>query len=290
MSSHRRLPIPSCQTSRKLPQMTVARFLLDGPVLPLVTETLPVAESFRHLLMQLYRRILRRRKYGNSDESLPERLYSRVFSGKDETGQPLKSHGHAYYLPTAEYDANRLDHVTVFAAEGFGADELAALQAARQLPWVDGDPLQVRLVGLGRPEDFRCLPFGPARVWESATPFVVTRHPKKRGRRKDPPDCHGISGRPRFAMRVLSEECQRWLRCHPALGSAASPTYTVLEHVGRTGSFRPLQFRRGRRKQGDDGANRATAAFRLEFDRDVPGPLCLGHASHFGLGLFLPAE
>ena len=60
--------------------------------------------------------------------------------------------------------------------------------------------------------------------------------------------------------------------------------------MGRTRSFRPLPFRRGRRKPGDDGANRATAAFRLEFDRDVAGPLCLGHASHFGLGLFLPAE
>ena len=132
--------------------------------------------------------------------------------------------------------------------------------------------------------------FGPARVWESATPFVVTRHPKQRGRRKDPPDCHGISGRPQFAMRVLDEECQRWLRRQPTLAGAASPTYTVLEHVGRTGSFRPLQFRRVRRKPGDDGANRATAAFRLEFDRDVAGPLCLGHASHFGLGLFLQAD
>lgn len=30
--------------------------------------------------------------------------------------------------------------------------------------------------------------------------------------------------------------------------------------------------------------------FRLEFDRDVAGPLCLGHASHFGLGLFLPGR
>ena len=237
-----------------------------------------------------FQRILHRRKYGKADRSSPERFYSRVFSGKDETGQPLKSHDHAYYLPTAENDANRLDHVTVFAARGFGPDELAALQAVRRLPWGEGEPLQVRLVGLGRPEDFRCRLFGPARVWESATPFVVTRHPKQRGRRKDPPDCHGISGRPQFAMRVLDEECQRWLRRQPTLAGAASPTYTVLEHVGRTGSFRPLQFRRVRRKPGDDGANRATAAFRLEFDRDVAGPLCLGHASHFGLGLFLPAD
>jgi CRISPR-associated protein Csb2 len=270
--------------------MTVARFLLDGPVLPLVTETLPVAEAFRHVLMRLFQHILHRRKHGKFDRSSRERFYSRVLSGKNETGQPLKSHDHAYYLPTAEYDANRLDHMTVFAAEGFGPDELASLQTVRRVPWGDGDPLQVRLVGLGRPEDFRCLLFGPSRVWESATPFVVTRHPKKRGQRKDPPDCHGISGRTHFSVHVLAEESQRWLRRHSTLADAASPTYTVLDHVGRTGSFRPLQFRRVRHKPGDDGANRATAAFRLEFDREVAGPLCLGHASHFGLGLFLPAK
>jgi CRISPR-associated protein Csb2 len=113
---------------------------------------------------------------------------------------------------------------------------------------------------------------------------------QKRGRRKDPPDCHGLGGRTQFASHVLAEECERWLRRQAALADATSPTYTVLDHVGRTCSFRPLQFRRARRKPGDDGARRATAAFRLEFDREVAGPLCLGHAAHFGLGLFLPTE
>ncbi len=207
-----------------------------------------------------------------------------------EVRRPLKSHDHACCLPTAEFDPNRLDHVAVFAAEGFGPDELAGFEAVRRLRWGEGDPLQVQLVGLGRPDDFRCPLFGPARVWESATPFVVTRHVKKRGQKKDPPDCHGIAGRPLFAARVLAEECQRWLRRQPTLADAAPPAYTLLEHVGRTRSFRPPQFRRVRRKPSDDGANRATAAFRLEFDREAAGPLCLGHAGHFGLGLFLPAE
>jgi CRISPR-associated protein Csb2 len=240
--------------------------------------------------MRLYYRLLHRRKSGSDDKAASELFYSRVFSGKDEAGRPLHSHDHAYYLPTAEYDAGRLDHVTVYAAAGFGSDELAALQAVRRLPWGDGEPLQVRLVGLGRPEDFRCRLFGPARVWESATPFVVTRYPKRRGRKKDPPSCHGLMGRPHFAARVLAEECQRWLCRHPTLAEAAPPAYTLLEQVGRTPAFRPFQFHRGRRKPGDDGPNRATAAFRLEFGREVRGPLCLGHASHFGLGLFLPAE
>ena len=211
-----------------------------------------------------------------------------------EGGQPLKSHDHAYYLPTAEYDANRLDHVTVYATGGFGPDELAALQAVRRLPWGDGDPLQVRLVGLGRPEDFRCRLFGPARVWESATPFIVTRHPKQRGRRKDPPDCHGISGRPPFARRVLDEEGQRWRRRQPTLAGAASPPYSVLEHVGRTGSFRRSNCVASAASRATTGLSSPRRIRRgrivRKSDRDMAGPLCLDHASHFGLGLFLPAE
>jgi CRISPR-associated protein Csb2 len=155
--------------------------------------------------------------------------------------------------------------------------------------WND-DPLWVQLVRLGQPEDFCCRLLCPPRVWESATPFVVTTHVKKRGRKKDPPDCHGISGRPHFEARVLAGESQRWLNRQPTLADAIHPAYTLLEHAGRTYSFRPLQFRRACRKIGDNGANRETVAFRLEFDYEVAGPLCLGHASHFGLGLFLAAE
>src|SRR5207249_3525242 len=73
-----------------------------APALPLVTETLPLAEAFRHMV-----------------------------------------------LPTADHDPSRLDHVTVYAAEGFGPDELAAFQAVRELLWGEGELLQVRLVGLG---------------------------------------------------------------------------------------------------------------------------------------------
>ncbi len=78
-------------------------------------------------------------------------------------------------------------------------------------------------VGLGRPDEFRCPLFGPARIWESATPLVVTRHPKKRGRKKDPPDCHGLAGRLPFAARVLAEECLRWLQRQPTLADCVRP-------------------------------------------------------------------
>jgi CRISPR-associated protein Csb2 len=52
--------------------------------------------------------------------------------------------------------------------------------------------------------------------------------------------------------------------------------------------WRTIQFKRFRRKAGDDGGRRLAGAFRLIFSRPVPGPFALGWSSHFGMGLFAP--
>lgn len=33
---------------------------------------------------------------------------------------------------------------------------------------------------------------------------------------------------------------------------------------------------------------RPAGAFVIEFRKPIRGPICLGHSSHFGLGLFMP--
>jgi CRISPR-associated protein Csb2 len=45
-----------------------------------------------------------------------------------------------------------------------------------------------------------------------------------------------------------------------------------------------------RESPDDPGARRPAGSFRLEFPRPVRGPIALGHNSHFGLGLFAPAD
>src|SRR5207247_1657371 len=165
------------------PKPTLARFLLDGPVLPLVTETLGVAEAFRHALLRRYQHQCHRHKYGHADRPYRELFRSEVLAGKDADGQILRQHRHAFYLPTAEgADPRRITHLTVFAAAGFGPHELAALNNLRTLRWRDESPeLRLQLIGLGRPADFRAALVEESAVWISATPFVVTRYPKRRG-------------------------------------------------------------------------------------------------------------
>ena len=52
---------------------------------------------------------------------------SRILSGKSDAGVVATGHGHAFYLPTDEDNDGRLDHLTLVASDGFGTDELRAI-------------------------------------------------------------------------------------------------------------------------------------------------------------------
>src|SRR5581483_1457358 len=171
---------------KELFNATLARFALVGPVLPLVTDTLPLAEVARSAIMGKFQRWLHRRKYGVSDKPYRELFRSAVLSGKDVSGERLLNHGHAYYVPADEDGDGRIDHVTVFANDGFGPDEIAALHSVRSVPFGQGEGLRLLLVGLGHLGDFTAAMFQRSACWQSATPFLVSRYFKKRGRKKDP--------------------------------------------------------------------------------------------------------
>jgi len=147
----------------------------------------------------------------------------------------------------------------------------------------------------------------PAPVWVSATPFLATRYPKPRGRKRDPRELLQPAARLAFAARVLGEELERLRQrrgtvCQTAsLSPRSSPLVPpagdlpevvrvepLTEQALGARRVRPWAFQRGRQKAGDDGWRRAHGAFRIEFARPTPGPICLGHACHFGLGLFIP--
>ena len=283
--------VPTSQQPRPRNQPTVARFLLDGPVLPLITDALRVAESFRWAVMSRFEKWCQQHPadsspYRRSDD--PDRYASPTLTGKHLNGEMLLSHDHAYYLPTAEGpDPLRVSHLTMFAEGGFGPVEIAALQSLRKLTHGEGEPLRVMLVGLGKREDFTAPLLSSAACWVSATPFLATRHFKSRGQRKDPPELGGLEQRVGFAKLVLSEELARMHLCRPD-----QPRPVRIEPLAenRMGPARllPVEFQRCRQRKGDDGGRRAAGAFRIVFPSPVAGPICLGHACHFGLGLFLP--
>ena len=270
------------------PPIQVARFALDSAVLPLVTETLRIAEAARVALMS---------RHGWIAMEGDTKGKSAVFSGKHADGSLLADHSHAYYLPTDEDGDGRLDHLTVVASAGFPAAELQALDSLRQIKTKDsedsGHPLRVILTGLGRLDEFFPGPMKPASTWVSATPYLSHRHPKTRGSKRDCPE--QLASHALFVEERLREDIERLLERREDLKGIAIDQVKVAPLLDENGVFRlgarghrPIEFQRFRRKHGDDGGKRLSGAFAIEFPRAVRGPIALGHSCHYGMGLFLP--
>lgn len=261
-------------------RLQVVRYALDSTVLPLVTETLHVAEAARRTLMGIYGRLTERNGIrGRSD----------VLSGKDEHEQPLTDHRHAYYLPTDEDGDGRLDHLTVYAAQGFGPDEQRAFDRLRELhTGREGEarhPLRILLLGMGTGDEYTPGPLRASRTWESATPYIATRYAKTRGRHRL--DLRSPDARAAFLIADLQSQL-RAVRPDIVGDVTIEPLWDLNQVFLIAERWRPIQFKRFRRKRGDDGGRRLSGAFRLIFAEPVRGPIALGHSAHFGLGQFMP--
>jgi CRISPR-associated protein Csb2 len=150
-----------------------------------------------------------------------------------------------------------VDYFAVWCSAGLTPSE-ASLIVRTTLPALNGSGIRL----IPATEDRLT---GPARAWRSHTPFLPVRHPKRRrGEVVHAP-----------ADQVAEELERRGLpapvRIQPAPGPWAS--------------FRIIRAA----KQGSAPALGAHG-FLLEFEREVRGPISLGRNSHFGMGLFLPAD
>jgi CRISPR-associated protein Csb2 len=290
------------------------RFALDSTVLPLLTQTLPIAEAFRRAAIYQCVSLEGRTTYGRAwswpkhkegEQPVDLSFYQNI-TGKDNDKNPLQGyHGHAYYLPTDEDGDGRLDHITVVSSNGFTRKELCALDRLRYIKRTAELPeLRVLMMGYGALDEFIPFPLKPSRTWVSATPFMVTRCLKKRGKKRDPREL--FSDPARFVETVLREELQRFCEHRVEMKNWGEEQIVIEPLVDENGVFyitphswqrhassqplRPIQFKRYRQKKGDDGGKRYSGSFILTFPEAIRGPVVLGHSSHFGMGLFLPMD
>ena len=248
---------------------TVVRFAMDGNPLPMAFDTLRWGEVARRSAMSKY--------YGRSEK----------LSGKDTSGKPLSGHQHAFYLPTDENGDGRLDHLTVWTPGGLDEKEFRAIVSVEELNLGGGrDPVRLAYLAHGAAGDFEgvsCL-FGKSKRWRSLTPYVLPRHTKFRG--------------PKDEKRMVDGP-EEQIRREVSLRYPKGPHLQDVEIVhnreriepmesGRFGGFRPFEFFRYRRGGGSNGGGAFN--FTLEFEEPVSGPIALGFACHYGLGLFVPAD
>ncbi|HZZ42840.1 MAG TPA: type I-U CRISPR-associated protein Csb2 [Tepidisphaeraceae bacterium] len=230
--------------------------------LPNVSRTLPQAELIHRALIGILGK--------------GERVDCPELTGKDEHDQPLRNaHQHAHVLPLDLDKDRRIDHVLIFAKMGLGDRAQRAISSLRRT-WTKGGAgdLQLAVVGKGNLSDLSRLPdplgpslarlIGPATTWTTLTPFVPPRFLKKEGRRND------------LLHQVQAELASRNL--------PSDATITVLPlNVDET---RPLRHLVRSRKRGNAPPQDVCFAVEIRFATPVTGPLSLGYASHFGMGLF----
>jgi len=201
--------------------------------------------------------IFRRRLLGVAGRRLGAHAIPPRLSGRSPAGGRIEDdHRHVHFLVAASAE-REIDTFAVWCPEGLGAVE-RSLVLATTFPPLLGAAIRLRRADRD--------PFsGPARRFRSHTPFLPVRHPKRRGGglRDAPPD------------QVVQE-----LECR------GLPAPRKVEPMDRSwAAFRIL-----RRAKPGCFPGLGTYGFELEFDAPVRGPIALGRNSHFGMGLFLPAE
>ncbi|MCW5889575.1 MAG: type I-U CRISPR-associated protein Cas5/Cas6 [bacterium] len=248
--------VPRVRTRRSHTRVRVARYAVYGKPLCRVEDAVRFGERMRRAIMGRCRTIL-------GPESLPE-----VFSTHGPSG-----HAHAFYLPEAHEGARpglagRVHHAIVFAKAGFDRNAVAVLEGLRRVADADGRAWQVILEAVGDLPAFASPLLRHAQEWRSVTPYL---HPWHRKPRFDAPD------------QIRRELRERGL-----------PDPTAVEPVAEIAvggrMLRPIHFHRFRSKPGLTQPDRQGSFWTLRFAEPVPGPLALGFACHFGLGLFAPLE
>lgn len=264
----------------------VCRYVLNTatihrPVLPLITDTLLVAEHFRAALLAIHT--------GPSAN----------FSGHSAVGSRATGHQHAFFWPEDVDQDGFIDHVTVYCGGGFEPSEIDTLRRLVRLRQRGGKPdLLVTPVLLG-PEEAVWPRASTAQTFVSSVPYFPPVHQThgKRGGRKA-----------RSLLSILLNSLQEQklvphnttITVHERVYSPASGLLTKEPDEPRppdsmSGIFvanrqrfiRSLSFVSKRMgKAGPPGYGRM---LRIEFSEPVRArPFALGYACHFGLGQFVP--
>jgi CRISPR-associated protein Csb2 len=245
--------LPQREVSGLAERPTVALLRLVGGSRPGLTDALTVGHVLRAALQRRF-------------DPEGEGARSAVFSGHDRDGPRQDQHVHSHYLAFPGSDLRRIDHLMVWAPEGFGRREVAALADLVRLRMREQpEPSRVALVALGQPDGLRFRrALGPAVRWHSMTPMALTRHPKRRG---------GVE------VDGPVDQIRR------ELGLRGFPDPVEVELV--QGPW--MDFKRTRPGVPARDASPVVGA-RLRFAERVCGPIAIGRSSHFGLGLFEPED
>jgi len=278
------------------PELHLLQFAAGGRVYPPADRWIKITERFRGQLLRLRAQQVWENPIARFDGLRPkQRGELHLLSGKYADGRPLPDHQHAYFILWPDEHGQPTRLVCLRNGEPFSDDEVEALLTAAEhsYSWQVGNPdWTLRLVP---------LPFGTAAppgasraefaTWISKTPFVPpgNRH-RFRGNGRE-----RVGELPREVLRklIVKHGLPAPVRIEPldAAGDVADTPESLAgwSEIGQWVSIHETRAERLARRDERTRALRPAYRFRIMFPGPVPGPICLGHSTDFGLGLFVPA-
>lgn len=245
-------PRPRRRSRRKLSPsgITTACLALAGKPLPRIEDAVRIGELVRTAAIH------------NADKLTGTDGVPAVLSGHDMPAG--NRHGHAFYLPEDADGDGFIDHILIHATDGLTGPALRALERITRLWERGGTEWQVLLEQYGAASDIQASAYPEtARIWQSVTPYL----------------------HPWFRKKRFSAEDQILRECRER--SLPEPSIESLETITIKGrQRRPLHFHRFRSKRGLRQPDTHGSFWRLTFPQPVSGPLALGFACHYGLGVF----
>ncbi|MCY3629571.1 MAG: type I-U CRISPR-associated protein Csb2 [Bacteroidota bacterium] len=255
-------------------KVTVARFVLAGRPLPRLENAVKIGEIMRAAAMS---------QFGWQDGKINGKripLAPWQISGRREGHCPIDdpSHPHAFWLPEDADGDGLIDHIIVSVSGGMDRHIQSRLERITRI-WLtprrasrdfkgstEGTDWRLMLEGYGCPQDFA----GSSRLldkskrWRSVTPFLSAGHLKK-------------DGYPGEVFRLLKRQ-----------GVETDGVKVTERDEVRVGPIKrhALHFYRFRSHGRVPQPDSAGTFLDIEFPYAVQGPLAIGFASHFGLGMF----
>ena len=272
--------IKKCNTPQRqaktLPPNSVLQFAIGGRVFPPIKVWLRITERFRGAVIRnLVKKLTCDPKATFKDLPHDVRAEYCLLTGKDANSERLSGHRHAafFLIPDNEGRPTRL---VCYRKEPFSSKEQIAMLAASAAPlaWdFSGNSWRLRLVPL--PSETPLPPdkniFGESRIWETLVPYVPPLHVYRKNGKAKP-----------------GTEVETQILSHlKKLGLPSTESITLQSYGNHVQWMKVHRPRRSR--SGPSNDDKRAYRIRIVFSDMIQGPLFLGHSSHFGLGLFIPA-
>lgn len=241
---------------RERQSVNTLRFAMYGKPLPLIQDTVRVGEWLRMAAMSVVKR-------KHNEDSIPP-----IISGHDLADG--NRHQHAFWLPEDADGDGHIDHLLIHIPAGLAGPARQALESLSHLWNHEGQKWQLLLESSSGSDGKigSSTLFKEGNTWTSATPYLHPWHAKKNFTAAD----------------QIRRECRE--RGLPEVQNLQQ--ISTIRIQGR--ELRPTHFHRFRSKRGLVQPDTHGNFWRITFAEPIPGPLALGFACHFGLGLFAPCE